>query len=211
MGSRERRERQRAETRRKILDAAREMFVRVGYEGTTMRAIAERIEYTPTAIYHHFPSKQALLAELCREDLASLAAAMERIGAVTDPVERLRRLGEAYVSFGLAHPMHYQLLFMTRHPNGDDAGSPVAELTEKTYGVLRDTCAAAIEAGRIRPEFSDADELAQILWSAMHGVLSLYIVRKEDETMEWRDPEATAARLRNTLLRGLLSDAPAAS
>jgi len=59
-----RRERERAETRGKILDAARRMFVLKGYEGTTMRAIAAKIGYTPTAIYHHFKDKDALVAEL---------------------------------------------------------------------------------------------------------------------------------------------------
>jgi len=207
MGSRERRERQQAETRQKILDAAREMFVRLGYEGTTMRAIAERIEYTPTAIYHHFRNKRALFAEVCRTDLLSLAKAMDRIGAVQDPIERLRHLGEAYVRFGLTHPMHYQLLFMTRPPEEDDVEPMGLDPVQNTYGLLRDTCAAAIATGRLRPEFTDPEELAQILWSAMHGVVALHIVRQEHGAIEWRDPQAAAARLRDSLIRGLLSDA----
>src|SRR5918998_3174665 len=99
MGSRERRSRERSETREKILNAAREMFVRRGYEATTMRAIADRIEYTPTAIYHHFRSKQALLTELCSIDFRSLAGAFQRIGRIEDPVERLRRIREGDLGF----------------------------------------------------------------------------------------------------------------
>src|SRR6185369_13375110 len=116
MGSLERRSRERADTRQRILDAAREMFVRRGYEATTMRAIAERIRYTPTAIYHHFRNKEALLIELTSQDFRALAQAFQRIRTVADPVERLRAIGEAYVEFGLAHPMHYRLMFMTPHP-----------------------------------------------------------------------------------------------
>ncbi len=211
MGSRERRARQRAETRKMILEAARELFVSVGYEGTTMRAIAERIEYTPTAIYHHFRNKQALLAELCRADLTPLLTAMECIDAVADPVERLRRLCEAYVSFGLTHPMHYQLMFMTRLPKTDDADAIPSDPLENTYRLLCDTCAAVIESGQVHPEFTDPEELAQMLWSAMHGVLALHIVKKEGAKIEWRDPHAAAIRLRDSLLRGLLSGAPATS
>jgi AcrR family transcriptional regulator len=116
MGSVERRTRERTETRQRILDAAREMFVELGYDATTMRAIADRIEYTPTAIYHHFRNKEALLAELCAIDFRALGAAFQKIGAIEDPIERLRRTGQTYVEFGLRHPMQYQLMFMTRKP-----------------------------------------------------------------------------------------------
>src|SRR5918996_6155556 len=116
MGSVERRTRERAETRERILEAAREMFVELGYEATTMRAIADRIEYTPTAIYHHFRNKEALLSELCGQDFRALVSAFQRIGRIEDPVERLRRAGRTYVEFGLEHPMQYQLMFMTRNP-----------------------------------------------------------------------------------------------
>src|SRR5258708_18680595 len=105
MGSLERRSRERADTRQRILDAARDMFVRDGYEATTMRAIADRIEYTPTAIYYHFANKQTLLTELCRADFRSLAGAFQRIGRIDDPIERLEKIGGAYVEFGLRNPM----------------------------------------------------------------------------------------------------------
>src|SRR5919108_4631182 len=108
VGSRERRTREREETRERILDAARQMFVRKGYEATTMRAIADKIEYTPTAIYHHFRSKDALLTELASSDFRALAAAFQKIGRIEDPIERLVRVGDAYVSFALEHPMQYQ-------------------------------------------------------------------------------------------------------
>src|SRR6266511_2660822 len=94
--SRARRTRQREETRRLILNTAREMFVRLGYEATTMRAIADRIEYTATAIYHHFRSKDELMTELCDIDFRALAGAFQQIGQIEDPVERLRRIGTTY-------------------------------------------------------------------------------------------------------------------
>ena len=65
MGVRERRDREREEIRTRILDAARELFATEGYEAVTMRRIADRIEYSATAIYFHFRDKEALLQELC--------------------------------------------------------------------------------------------------------------------------------------------------
>lgn len=205
MSSLERRARERTETRQLILDAAREMFVKDGYEATTMRAIAERIEYTPTAIYHHFRNKQELFIELSRADFLSLAAAFQRIGKIEDPIERLRRLATAYIEFALEHPMQYQLLFMTRHPNVDtDKGIMQGDLSEDSYAFLRHTCAECIATGRLRPELSDADELGQIAWSSLHGLMALRIVKRDSDWIAWRDPRKTAKQICDLLVAGML-------
>jgi AcrR family transcriptional regulator len=204
MGSAERRTRERVETRERILDAAREMFVQHGYEATTMRAIADRIEYTPTAIYHHFQSKEALLTELANMDFRSLASAFQQIGRIEDPLERLRRTGQAYVQFALEHPMQYQLMFMTRKPAAvKDIHKGRGDPREDAYAFLRETCKAAIDSGRLRPEFDDPEELAQIAWSGVHGLMALHIVRHDHSVIEWRDPKKTAARMGEALVRGL--------
>jgi AcrR family transcriptional regulator len=208
MGSVERRARERTETRQRILDAAREMFVELGYDATTMRAIADRIEYTPTAIYHHFRNKEALLAELCAVDFRALGAAFQRIGGIEDPIERLRRSGQTYVEFGLRHPMQYQLMFMTRKPTEVIAGIRSTDPSEDAYAFLRQTCADAIAAGRIRPEYQDPNELALIAWSALHGFLSLRIVKLDDEWLKWNDPKTTAARICDALLEGVVLERP---
>jgi len=204
VGSQERRTRERAETRERILEAAREMFVQHGYEATTMRAIADRIEYTPTAIYHHFRSKEALLTELANLDFRSLAGAFQRIGRVADPLERLRLTGQAYVEFALKHPMQYQLMFMTRKPAGvADMHKGRGDPGEDAYAFLRETCKAAVASGRLRSEFDDPEELAQIAWSSLHGLMALHIVRHDHSVIEWRDPKRTAARMGEALIRGL--------
>jgi AcrR family transcriptional regulator len=204
MGSLERRSRERADTRQRILDAAREMFVRQGYEATTMRAIADRIEYTPTAIYHHFKNKEALLAELCIADFRALATAFQKIGRIEDPIERLRKTGLAYVQFGLEHPMQYQLMFMTPRPKEVDDSIHSDDPSESAYAFLKQTCADVIATGRLRPEYRDANELALIAWSSLHGMLALRIVLGEEEWVHWRDSKGTATRICDALLDGVL-------
>lgn len=211
MGSKERREREQADTRRRILEAAREMFVQRGYEATTMRAIAQRIEYTATAIYHHFRDKDELLTELCTADFRSLAAAFQRIGRTEDPIERLRQIGDAYVDFALEHPMQYQLMFMTRQPVMAVKGITRGDPGQDAYAFLRDTWGDAIASGRLRPEYSDPDELAQMCWSSLHGLLALHIVKhngkqKGGDWIQWRDARQTARRLSDAQIRGLLRD-----
>lgn len=206
MGSQERRTRERVQTREKILDAARRMFVEHGYEATTMRAIANAIEYTPTAIYHHFKNKDALLTELATLDFRALAGAFQRIGRIEDPIDRLYRIGDAYTEFALSHPMQYQLMFMTRKPGGVFAADATrGDPGQDAYAFLRDACASAISAGVFRQDVTDAEELAQMLWSSVHGLVSLQIV-KAGGPIPWRDLRSTSRRLCRTLLRGLLRE-----
>src|SRR5581483_625039 len=115
MGPSDRREREKQEVRRKILDAARELFVTVGYDAVTMRKIAEKIEYSPTAIYLHFKDKEELIQELCENDFYSFSVHFASVNAIEDPEERLRAAGQVYVDFALACPNQYRLMFMTPH------------------------------------------------------------------------------------------------
>src|SRR5437764_13335505 len=173
MGPHERRARARDSIRTKILDAAREMFACDGVEAVTMRAIAKRIEYTPTTIYHHFRDKNDLLNELCRLDMGALVQGFQRIGRIEDPVERVSRFGMAYVDFAIEHPGHYRFLFMTPKPD-EVADDPLFALPDQNaYLMLLATVREGIEAGRYRPEFDDPHQLAQLLWGGLHGIVSL--------------------------------------
>ena len=204
MGSKERRLREREDVRTRILDAARELFVKHGYEATTMRGIADRIEFTPTAIYHHFENKEALLQEICSIDFAQLAGTFQRIGRIADPIERIDRLGQAYVEFGLTNPMHYQLMFMMQRPAFVPATQEARDdPAASAYAFLRITCEEAIRSGRVRPQFSDPDQLAQMLWASVHGIVSLHIAKCRDEWVDFRDVRQTAELIRGVMMEGV--------
>ena len=190
-----------------ILDAARELFVERGVEAVTMRAIAQRIEYTPTAIYHHFRDKHALLVELCVLDFQRLGHLFRRLGEIADPVERVRRFGLAYVEFGLANPSHYRFMFMTeRDPLVEAAAHKHEHPEEDAYALLRATVAQAIAEGRFREGCDDADLIAQTLWSGVHGLVSLHITKKGEQWIDWRAAPHTARTLVDAMARGLLKD-----
>jgi AcrR family transcriptional regulator len=203
MGTKERRERERLETRDKILEAAREMFATQGIEATTMRAIAQRIEYTPTAIYHHFKDKDALIIELCHSDFSRLGRQFTQMERIEDPVERLRRIGMAYVEFAIHNPHHYQIMFMTRTPAHEH---PDKNPEEDAYGFLLATVQEGLDAGRFRPELTDAHQLAQMTWSSVHGIISLQIAKCHDPWVEWRDLRKTALAIIDALIRGILRE-----
>jgi AcrR family transcriptional regulator len=207
MGVQERRERERIETREKILDAARELFIAEGYDGVSMRKVAEKIEYSPTAIYVHFNDKEQLFLELCHSDFRRLAESFAVFAQTPDPVERLRRIGHAYIDFGLKNPNHYRLMFMTAHPQvpeeaKEEMGKGNPE--EDAYAFLRKTVEEALAAGLFREELKDANLLAQTLWAGAHGVVSLQVAKGLDDWVPWRSMKKRADLMLDGLLEGLL-------
>jgi len=189
MGVKERREREKSETRDKILDAARELFVTEGYEGVSMRKVADRIEYSPTAIYVHFADKEELFRELCHRDYARLAEVFQSSVISTDPIERLRQIGAIYIDFGTRYPNHYKFMFMTPHtPHQPDEvdremmGNPEMD----AYAFLKWAVQQAIDAGSLKEEFCDAELVSQTLWASVHGVISLHIAKGSDPWVDWR-------------------------
>lgn len=206
--SKERRARERATLRRKILDTARELFCKRGYEAVTMREIAKRIGYTATTIYYHFPDKETLVHALCDEDLLALTAHLKRIGEVKDPIERIRKMGMAYVLFGLEHPQPYRLLFMTAGASHDPERSAVqrGNPEQDAYAFLFRAAREAIAEGRLRSVYHDADLVAQCLWAGVHGVTSLHLALGQDRWIDWRPALVTAETLIDALLEGMLMD-----
>jgi len=207
MGVKERREREKSETRDKILDAARELFVTEGYEGVSMRKVAERIEYSPTAIYVHFADKEELFRELCHQDYARLAEVFQSSVMSTDPVERLKQIGQIYIEFGIRNPNHYKFMFMTATPvhapneiDREIMGNPEKD----AYAFLKWAVQQAIDAGRFRVDLRDAEVISQTLWASVHGVISLQIAKGCDVWVEWRPIKERTEMMLDLTLRGLV-------
>jgi AcrR family transcriptional regulator len=199
-----RRERQRVAARARILDAARALLVEQGLEGTTMRAIASRLQCTPTAIYHHFRNKDALLAELFAADSEGFGVTVEKLGETSDPLERIRQLAVAYVVFALQHKQQYQVIFGASPKHELHSGREVVrrELDRQVYDLLVVTIEEALRKGVFRAEFQDAQQLAQIVWSALHGFVALRMARAGASWIDWAEPRATIRLAIDVILRG---------
>jgi AcrR family transcriptional regulator len=201
----DRREREKLAIRTKILDAARELFAEHGYDAVTMRTIAEKIEYTPTAIYYHFKDKDALIHEMCDEDWAALAEEFQKIATVANPVDRLREMGRAYTRFAFEHPNHYRLMFMTPQKSYEFAplerkGKP----DQDAYAFLLWTVGQAAAAGLLAPTYAaDVEMTAQVIWAAVHGIVALHIVKGNDPWVEWRPITQRVETILDLLVRGL--------
>jgi AcrR family transcriptional regulator len=164
------------------------------------------VNYSPTAIYLHFKDKEELIRELCRTDFLALASQLKAIGAIADPLERLRQLGLGYVRFALHYPNHYQLMFMTAQmpakttETGLEAGNP----EQDAYAGLKQMVSAAHAEHCFREELTDPDLIAQTLWAGLHGVCSLEIAKRHDCWVEWRPLEERVAQMQEVMMRGLI-------
>ena len=203
MGVKERRQRERTEVREKILDAAREVFAAEGVEGVTMRALADAIEYSPPVIYAHFRDKEAIIRELCYRQIRELAKAFATF-AHMDPIERLRRVGYIYVDFAIDHPSHFRFMFLTAHPLPDMDEAEKNDPQLHAYAFLRQAVQDAIVAGLFRPQYTDAEEVAQLCWASAHGLVALQNIKGADKWIEWRDARTNARRLVDVTLDGLV-------
>jgi len=207
MGVKERREREKSETRDKILDAARELFITEGYAGVSMRKVAEKIEYSPTAIYVHFADKEELFRELCHQDYARLAQVFQSSVISADPIERLKQIGAIYIDFGTRYPNHYTFMFMTPHPaqapdevDREIMGNPEMD----AYAFLKWAVQQAVDAGCFREEVTDVALISQTLWASVHGVISLEIAKGCDYWVDWRPLKDRAEMMLDITLRGLI-------
>jgi AcrR family transcriptional regulator len=153
----------------RIVAAARGLYLDRGPEAVTMRAVAERVGVTATALYRHFADKETLLREVAGEGSRLLGSHLFRALEAPTPLARLRSTADAYLDFALAQPQAYRALFDA--PPDDDA-SPVALQQGAVRRFLRDRVREAMDAGDLAE--GDPDGTALTLWALVHGLATLH-------------------------------------
>ena len=173
MGVKERREREREQTRTAILDAARGLLQEVGPAGFSLREVARRAEYSPASLYEYFKDREEILLALYREGFARFGAALSAVPADQPAITRLRGIAHAYVRFARDYPEHYQLMFGQRVTTFHVTDEARAEAGE-TFAILVRAIAAGVAEGVFRPMDQDGALLAAVgCWSALHGFVTL--------------------------------------
>jgi AcrR family transcriptional regulator len=157
--------------RRAILDAARELFVTEDYKAVSMRRIAEKIEYSPTAIYLYFKDKEEIRRTLVEEGFTLLS---ERLAALDhpDPVERMRQGAHVYLDFALTQPNYYKLMFEVGDIERDQACMAENDIGMRAFGFIPLCLAEAIAQGKFAP-VPDLWLASHAIWAHLHGAASL--------------------------------------
>lgn len=173
MGITERKELEKLKMRKLILATAMKLFLDEGFENITIRRIAEKIEYSPAAIYLYFKDKDEILYTLHNEGFEELYKRQQTTLSIKDPLMRLRKQGELYISFALENPEYYDLMFIMRGPAKKIIEKKEWNIGLRSYEFLKKNVEECMEA-ELLPR-TDIDVAAFSLWSHVHGIASLII------------------------------------
>lgn len=186
--------------RAEILSVAQDIFIENGYEGATIRKIAQAIGLSSTALYMHFPDKAAILNEICKQAFQTLIEGSHNLQEEAAPPEvRLRQMLERYIAFGFDNPSAYRLTYMTLPL--DPVNGPASDVMETgiaLYSEFTRAVEAVVEAGRMKGEVA---LLAQIIWATAHGLVALQLAKPY---FDWVERDRLVKGQLDALFRGLL-------
>jgi AcrR family transcriptional regulator len=203
MGIKERQERERTAIRQAILSAARDLFVTEGYRNVSMRKIAERIEYSPAAIYSYFPSKDDIFFALAEEGFRLLAQfGMTVAGQHTDPFSRLRGALWAFYEFSKAHPQYFELMFTDRSVPSLSQDFQRFEFFQETTAAAETDIRACIDRGQFSSKLDPAAAL-HVVWAGMLGAATIGLAQR---LAPGEDADALARDLLDTILAGFTTN-----
>jgi AcrR family transcriptional regulator len=189
--------------RAEILEAAERIFIAEGYEGATIRKIADEVGVSSTALYMHFQDKGCILLEICERTLRLL---LDRNGEIAakplDAVVRVKMMLEAYMRWGMEHPNAYQLVYSApRPPAADGWPDATGDLSTQCYDIFCGVVREIAANGRLRT--GSADSAGQALWMSCHGVVALLAARPN---VPWAEREELIQVTLEGLLNGLVVD-----
>jgi AcrR family transcriptional regulator len=162
-----RRERERDSLRQRILQGAIDVAHTEGWASVSMRRIAEKVDYTAPALYHHFASKDAVIVALRQRGYQLLLERFQRIRS-TDPIARLTAMARHHVEFAFAHPELFNAMY----------GHGGVSCESKEAPVEAQLIAATVHESA-RKLFSDEgasarfDDEIDAVWASMHGIVAL--------------------------------------
>jgi len=156
-----------------LLAAALEEVGRSGRADFTLRSLAKGLGVTHAAAYRHFKSREALLGELAAEAFGRFAdALMAGLQPGLSFQEHYERQGQAYLNFALDHPGYYLLMFRAPTP-GFEPNPALEREGERSWMGLVKMVELGQASGQLRQ--GDPQGLALVIWSGIHGLVSLIL------------------------------------
>ncbi len=192
-------EEQITEFKLQLVKAATRLFVKTGYGGVTMRAIARELGCSPMKAYRYFGDKDEVFAMVRTAAYQAFGESQKNAYFSKDDIlERLVELGTAYYRYAAENPLQYRLMFEFFQP--DPVGYPALQEAETAaMKPLRTVVGELVEQGVFH---GDPDLLTHVFWSAVHGVVSLNLAGKLGKRV---DPAAVETAVAGAIFRGLAS------
>jgi AcrR family transcriptional regulator len=162
-----------SELREQVVAASLTLIEEQGIAALSLREVARRAGVSHQAPYHHFGSKDALVAELVGRGFTRLSEMLESTERTRGtPARRLRLAARAYVDFALANPAAFRIMFrpeladLSACPSAGAAGS-------RAYSVLLRLVDQNFRGPRVGPDRLEA--ITTMHWSMVHGLSTLLL------------------------------------
>jgi len=200
MGITERKEKQKLEIRKMILDASMKLFIEQGYDNVTIRKIADIIEYSPTTVYLYFKDKDEIFYHLHEQGFALLTEMNQNLAGIDNPLTRLHKMGENYLTFGLQNPEYYDIMFIQHAPMKALMEREDCEWTfgEGALNTLKLTIDEAMQKGFIYK--GNVEAASMTIWGMVHGLVSLAIRERFDKLIPSEEIPAMVQKSLNWFL-----------
>ena len=167
--------------RRALIDEGLQLARTGGPAAVTLREATRAVGVSPNAAYRHFADRDALVHAVAHEAQIALAnAILTRVAATPADlppreasVERLRRVGFAYIAFARAERGWFETAFFTQDPQASAGIVTLDDEIVAPFRLLMDTLDAMVDAGALSPERRPFSEWA--CWSAVHGFADIAV------------------------------------
>ncbi|WAC13130.1 TetR/AcrR family transcriptional regulator [Dyadobacter pollutisoli] len=173
MGIPERKLREREAMKKIILDAAYDLYSQKGLDFTTIRKIAEKIDYSPTTIYLYYPSKDLIFYDMQKLAFESLLTALRSVDPAKNASDTLKDLAKIYIDFGVQNPEKYDLMFLLHSPMRRIPSDQLWENFKETFEILQRTLKECITWKSVT--YTDPLTGSVQFWGFLHGLTSLYL------------------------------------
>ncbi|MDH3291730.1 MAG: TetR/AcrR family transcriptional regulator [Gemmatimonadota bacterium] len=185
-------------TARSLLDAARELFIALGYDGTSIRAITSRAQANLGAVTYHFGSKSALYEAVAESVMTPLRDHLVGIaGSGQPPLDRVEALLRGFFEYLRVHPEPARLM-VQQLASGRPAPDAVSRIIRTNHDTLTQVLAEGQTDGTIRegnPRFLALSIIAQPVWlTLVRHLLQQTIGIDQDERHTRQDLVETTVR-----------------
>jgi AcrR family transcriptional regulator len=196
----ERKAREKEALKMLILKGAKKLFLERGIEQTTIRNIADEIDYSVGTVYVYFKDKNAILHDLHSIGFQELGGCFTELFSIEDPMERLRKMGFTYLKFAMENSEMYDLMFIVKAPMEFIESSEKGAWNEGvgTFNALKKTVEECMDRGHF--EGHCLEPLSFMIWSLVHGMCCLEI-RQRTKGVKFSNPDTILADGYNEYLK----------
>jgi len=200
MSTAERKAREKEALKMLILKGAKKLFLERGIEQTTIRNIADEIDYSVGTVYVYFKDKNAILHDLHSIGFQELGGYFTELFAIKNPMERLRKMGFTYLKFAMENSEMYDLMFIVKAPMEFIESTEKEAWTEgaDTFNALKKTVEECMNEGHF--EGHSLEALSFMIWSLVHGMCCLEI-RQRTKGVKFSNPDTILSNGYNEYLK----------